>query len=180
MAPNILPNSGRVLLGILSFTSFTPQYHRLREQGHCNGLSPYYVLFDLLCATEQLTIGLFLNVNNAGVLRPDAFVNTPVTAGDWLNLGQLVVVWLCTFYLFILSIRYSSGTHDTRIHKQAISTIFAIFLFFSIVPVLTDASLPASRSESRRWAQDIFVLVHYNLLVPLSTAFNILSVITQS
>ncbi|KXH63067.1 hypothetical protein CSAL01_09954 [Colletotrichum salicis] len=72
MAPNILPNSGRVVMGILSFISFTPQYHRLREQRHCSGLSLYYVLFNLLSATEQLTIGLFLNVNNAGALRPDA------------------------------------------------------------------------------------------------------------
>ncbi|EXF83850.1 hypothetical protein CFIO01_03873 [Colletotrichum fioriniae PJ7] len=162
MAPNILPNFTRVALSILGLVSFIPQYHRLREQGHCNGLSLYYVFFNLLSATEQLTIGLFLNVNNGAALRPDAFVNTPATAGDWLNLGQLVVVCLCSLYL------------------GAVIAIFTVFLLFSIVPVLVDASLPSSRSEPRRWAQDIFALLHYVLLIPLSTAFIIFAAILQA
>ncbi|KAK1489316.1 hypothetical protein CCUS01_03363 [Colletotrichum cuscutae] len=141
MAPDILPNFARVALSILSLISFTPQYHRLREQAHCNGLSLYYVLFNLLSATEQLTIGLFLNINNSASLRPDAFVNIPATAGDWLNLSQLMIVWLC---------------------------------------FITYASLPSSRSEPRRWTQDIFALLHYVLLIPLSTAFIIVAAIAQA
>ncbi|KAI3546531.1 hypothetical protein CSPX01_04186 [Colletotrichum filicis] len=180
MAPDILPNFARVALSILSLISFTPQYHRLREQGHCNGLSLYYVLFNLLSATEQLTIGLFLNINNGASLRPDAFVNTPATAGDWLNLSQLMIVWLCSIYLFTLSIRNASQSHERRIQRGAAITIFVIFLSFSIIPVLIDASLPSSRSEPRRWTQDIFALLHYVLLIPLSAAFIIVAAIAQA
>ncbi|KAF4774330.1 hypothetical protein HER10_EVM0011722 [Colletotrichum scovillei] len=179
MAPDIFPNFARVALSILSLISFIPQYHRLREQGHCNGLSLYYVLFNLLSATEQLTIGLFLNVNNGASLRPDAFVNTPATVGDWLNLGQLMIVWLCSVYLFTLPIRNTSQSHERRIQRGAAITTFVVFLFFSIIPVLIDASLPSSRSEPRRWAQDIFALLHYVLLIPLSTAFIIVAAVPQ-
>ncbi|OHF03004.1 ATP synthase F0 [Colletotrichum orchidophilum] len=179
MAPNILPNSSRFILSILSVVSYLPQCHRLREQGHCDGLSLYYVLFNLLSATEQVTIGFFLNVNNDGSLRPDVFVNTPATAGDWFNLGQLVVVWLCSLYLFILCFRYSSANPDRIGHRQAVMTISTLFLLFSVVPVLIDACQPPSRSEPRRWAQDIFALVHYLLFIPMSTAMTILAVIPQ-
>ncbi|GKT78474.1 hypothetical protein ColTof4_10897 [Colletotrichum tofieldiae] len=118
MVPNILPNWARFIktfsyliasmtlnvgrtLSILTVTSYLPQYHRLREQGHCDGLSLFYVLFNLISATEQFTIGLFLNVNDNGFPRPDVFVNNPATVGDWLNFGQLALVWLCSLLMWV-------------------------------------------------------------------------------
>ncbi|KAF6785367.1 pq loop repeat protein, partial [Colletotrichum sojae] len=86
MVPNVLPNWARFIATLLSYV---PQYHRLREQGRSDGLSLCYVLFSLASATEQLTLGLLLNF---GSPRGDAFVEDPATAGDWLSLGQLVVV----------------------------------------------------------------------------------------
>ncbi|GKT52455.1 uncharacterized protein ColSpa_12636 [Colletotrichum spaethianum] len=108
MVPNVLPNWARLTLNILTVASYLPQYHRLREQGHCDGLSLYYLVFNLISATEQFAIGFFLNVTDNGFPRPDVFVNNPATPGDWFNFCQLAVVWLCSLFLLTGALEDSS------------------------------------------------------------------------
>jgi hypothetical protein len=57
-----------------------------------SGISLYYVLFNLISATELFTISFFFLINN--VEESDVFVNRPPNAGDWLNLAQLALVWV--------------------------------------------------------------------------------------
>jgi hypothetical protein len=60
-----------------------------------SGISTYYVLFNLISATEQFALAFYYVVNHFE--RPEFFVHSPVNAGDWINLVQTAVVavlWL--------------------------------------------------------------------------------------
>jgi hypothetical protein len=76
----------------VSFLSFLPQLHRIWLGKDCSGISPYYVLLNLLSATEQFTIMFFNLVNRSN----DTARNNGrlYDTGDWLNLGQVTVVWI--------------------------------------------------------------------------------------
>jgi len=90
--PNWLRMTLRSILLMLSFLSFFPQLSLVFLRKDSPGISTYYTLFNLICATEQFTLGFFLVVNN--INSPDVFVHDPVNTGDWLNLAQLIVVWI--------------------------------------------------------------------------------------
>ncbi|GJC78773.1 hypothetical protein ColLi_01611 [Colletotrichum liriopes] len=117
-------------------------------------------------ATEQFTIGLFLNVNDNGFPRPDVFVNNPATVGDWLNFGQLALVWLCSLLI--------------RGHRLAASAIYVVFLLISLIPVVLDTLQPPVRSEPRRWVEEIFILFHYLLILPASTIVTVVATAPQA
>ncbi|KAF9880081.1 hypothetical protein CkaCkLH20_02035 [Colletotrichum karsti] len=178
MVPNILPDWARVALTAVTVVSYLPQYHRILEQGDSEGLSLYYVLFNLISATEQLTVGFFLNVNNTGSPREDVFVNNPATAGDWFNLAQLAIVWICSLVLLILCFRYSA-TDGRRLTRDITSATYIFVLSISLVPVVFDAANPDPRSEPRRWAQEIFLFAHYLFFLPLSSILILAAVIPQ-
>lgn len=80
------------VLLVLTGLSFLPQLRLLWLRRDSSGISPYYVLFNLISATEQFTFAFFFVVNNSE--GSDAFVNRPPNSGDWLNLIQLALVWV--------------------------------------------------------------------------------------
>lgn len=79
---------------LLSAVSFAPQLGRLYSRGDSSGISRYYVLFNLISATEQLTLALALVVNTDDGGGSDFFLHRPLTLGDRLNIAQLAAVWL--------------------------------------------------------------------------------------
>lgn len=84
-----------LLIGI-SAISFGPQLKLLWISSSSVGLSPLYTLFNLVSATEQLTLGL------QGILiEPHSFLHVQPKAGldDWLNVVQLTTVWICHLFL---------------------------------------------------------------------------------
>lgn len=85
------------MLSILSFISFLPHFLRIFKNKDSKGVSLYYVLFNLLSATEQFTLGFFYALDP--IEEPDFFVDSPRTAGDWLNFAQLSVVWIMSVLL---------------------------------------------------------------------------------
>lgn len=82
----------RSVLLILTLFPFLPQLYRIFSRKDSSGISAYYVFFNLISATEQFTIAFFLNMNTHK--RCDFFVHDPATAGDWINLAQLGLVWI--------------------------------------------------------------------------------------
>lgn len=78
---------------LLSGASFVPQLGRLYSRGDSSGISRYYVLCNLISATEQLTLALALLVNTDDG-GSDFFLHSPLTLGDRLNMAQLATVWL--------------------------------------------------------------------------------------
>lgn len=79
------------VLLVLSFASFLPQLQLLWLRRDSSGISLYYVLFNLIVATELFTIDLAMLTSVDG---GDIFVHSPATAGDWLNLAQFGTVWV--------------------------------------------------------------------------------------
>jgi uncharacterized protein with PQ loop repeat len=77
---------------IMSLLSFIPQLHRTVSRRNSSGISVYYVLFNLISATEQFALVFFFVVNY--IDDPDMFVQKPVNTGDWLNLAQTAAVLL--------------------------------------------------------------------------------------
>ncbi|KAI1779361.1 hypothetical protein F4818DRAFT_438137 [Hypoxylon cercidicola] len=55
------------------------------------------ILFNLIVATEQFALGLHFIVDNDEIM--DDVVHNPLTLGDWLNLAQFSIVWLCHLVL---------------------------------------------------------------------------------
>lgn len=60
-------------------------------------ISLYYILFNLISATEQFTLGFYYVVSHSQ--DTGFFVSDPRNTGDWLNLAQLTVVWLMSLVL---------------------------------------------------------------------------------
>ncbi len=89
------PNS---LLLALSLASFLPQLGVLLVRRDSSGMSPFYVLSNLLCATEQLTF-IFLSA----VITPDEplITHSPLTLGDWINLGHTAAVWVLWLIVYV-------------------------------------------------------------------------------
>jgi hypothetical protein len=82
------------LLLLASAMSFGPQLHHTFSRRDSTGISTFYVLFNLISATEQFALTFFF-VNYAE--DSDFFVHHPRNAGDWINLAQMsvvVVLWL--------------------------------------------------------------------------------------
>jgi uncharacterized protein with PQ loop repeat len=80
----------------LSFVSFLPQLRLLYTRKDSAGLSLFYLLFNLIVATELFTFS-FLLVVNSGMEekgKPDMFVHNPLDAGDSINLAQFALVWV--------------------------------------------------------------------------------------
>ncbi|TDZ38819.1 hypothetical protein C8035_v006617 [Colletotrichum spinosum] len=174
MVPNVLPNWVRLALSIAAILSYLPQYHCIQEQGHSNGLSLYYVLFGLLSATEHLTLGLLLNITEP---RSGAFVETPATVGDWINLVQLGVVWLCALILFILSIRRSSATFS---YCTTVTAIFVAVFSVSVVPVIAFAVTPKTPVFDHQRILDVFMYTHYLVFLPSTSILIPAAIIPQA
>lgn len=80
-----------LLLG-LSIISFLPQLQLLWTTKNSSGLSLCYLLFNLICATEQFLLAFLYNNNPEA--EPNMFVESPGSLGDWLNLIQITVIWI--------------------------------------------------------------------------------------
>jgi hypothetical protein len=65
-----------------------------------SGISPFYVLFNLISATEQFTqcfAFVLIMAADQGPHNEDTVVHSPPSQGDWINLGHMAVVsvlWL--------------------------------------------------------------------------------------
>jgi hypothetical protein len=80
----------------LSFVSFLPQLRLLYVRKDSAGLSLFYLLFNLIVATELFAIS-FLLVVNSGLEekgKPNLFVHNPPDTGDNINLAQFTLVWV--------------------------------------------------------------------------------------
>jgi hypothetical protein len=80
----------------LSFVSFLPQLRLLYARKDSVGLSLFYLLFNLIVATELFTLSFLLVVNYAREEGggADLFVHNPPDTGDRINLAQFTLVWV--------------------------------------------------------------------------------------
>lgn len=83
------------MLLLLSFISFLPQLWLLWARKDSSGLSLFYVLWNLIVASELFALSFLLVVNSAGEAldKPGIFVHNSQDVRDRINLAQFALVW---------------------------------------------------------------------------------------
>ncbi|KAL3427580.1 ATP synthase F0 [Phlyctema vagabunda] len=153
--------SATVLI-VLSLISFLPQIQRIVRKKSSVDISLTYILLNTISATEQFTLGFYLIAIHGH--DADFFVGDPRNLGDWLNLTQLVVVWLASLVLFAVCLVYAPSSAP----KARAVAIYVAFLLISVVPLFVSALKPGE-GEDERWIDAIFYGVHSMLVNPLVT-----------
>lgn len=98
----ILTNTFSSALCVLSAVSFVPQLLRIAVRRDSSGVALFYVLFNLINATQQLTIGgIYIGFAEE---RPFFAWSWPQSATDWINVVQLLVFWAGTLTLYALEV----------------------------------------------------------------------------
>ncbi|KAK0660439.1 hypothetical protein QBC41DRAFT_330939 [Cercophora samala] len=159
-----VPNWLRVVFLILSLLSFQPQIARLYHRRDSAGISLYYVLFNLIIATELFSISFFHIANNR-YGGTDSFVHDPPSFGDLLNLAQFTVVWMAWVIILALCIIYSHTTSNQP-NPSLIISIYISFLLISIIPLFTDALFADTTDPYHKWTLGFFSAVHMLFINP--------------
>lgn len=84
--------------------SFLPQIRKLLLRRNSSGISLYYVLFNVMVATQILTIDLGLLMSVEG---SDVFITDPISPGDWFNFAQFGIVWALWVLMYVLPFNQS-------------------------------------------------------------------------
>jgi hypothetical protein len=189
---------------ILSFISFLPQLRLLVQRRTSSGISLYYVLFNLISATEQFTISFLFTVTQSE--ESDVFVETPPNTGDWLNLVQFTVVWILWLAMYVClpqEMFFRKGgsaravkANRSKIHRFALclyfpsdrynaprrSTVIAIyisFLLISVVPVFVAAIQDHPDEPYGKWLPAMIHGFHSMFLNPVITLICFAALLAQ-
>jgi len=97
--------TGARFLVLATIAAYIPQHYRVRYHRDSWGISLWYLLLTAIAAAEQFAVllNLFATVrlgDNSNV--PKTVLEDPPSAGDWLNLIQLGVVWYSSLRLYAL------------------------------------------------------------------------------
>ncbi|KAJ5493933.1 hypothetical protein N7463_010020 [Penicillium fimorum] len=164
----------RVILLILATISFLPQLLRIRTKQSITGVSPCYILCNLISATEQFTIYFYLLVNEYDPEGGTIFLHTPPSAGDWFSLCHSAVV-----SLLFLSL-YEYPRHLTVDHRVSLCATYVGFLLVSVIPIFIESLWPMEKGLGRAILSAIFGMVHITIFYPIVTALGILAIFCQA
>ncbi|KAJ5890070.1 hypothetical protein N7504_010880 [Penicillium tannophilum] len=159
------------ILLILTIISFLPQILRIQKKQTTSGISSLCVLWNLICATEQLTIyiyALFFECEPEG----NVFLHSPPSAGDRFSLCHCAVVTILFLALFAQVLFYSS-------RRASLLASYTSFLVVSIIPLFVLAILPID-DEGRRFWSAVFYALHTTLVYPILTALGVLGIYRQA
>lgn len=153
-----------------------------------NGVSPLFVLCNLILATEKLTIYIY-GIFTEGQPDGGIFLHYPPSAGDRFSL------WHCVVVAILFLIPWDNALHDLIPADSAnlipvsrfIQMLFFIryrssiiliasytgFLLISIVPLVWDAISPMDDEQGRELWSAIFYGVHSMLICPILTILGI-------
>ncbi|OBT61485.1 hypothetical protein VE03_09356 [Pseudogymnoascus sp. 23342-1-I1] len=177
MAYTEAPDSLRIVLIVLTAFSFLPQLCLLWSKQDSTGISIGYVLANLLVATEQLTLAMYVTV-----VVPDSaggtFTHSPLSTGDWLNLVQTLVSWAMFMVFFVLCLYLDPSGHNNRSYIE----IYILFFLISLAPEAIDlmGGTPDSAAWPRQDYQQMFAFFHVILINPIVTFIGGLSFFLQA
>ncbi|KAH7175192.1 hypothetical protein EDB81DRAFT_673361 [Dactylonectria macrodidyma] len=158
----LIPYFLRIILSILTFLSSLPQIQRIILKKSSADISLFYILLNTISTTEQFTLGFFCIINHS--YDSDFFVHDPRNLGDWLNLLQLIIVWLMSLILFALCLFYNPSNAP----KGRVVALYVSFLFISVVPLFFDLSIPREGVD-KEWYGALFYGIHSMYINPLIT-----------
>ncbi|KAM0275960.1 hypothetical protein ACHAQH_007223 [Verticillium albo-atrum] len=164
---------------IASFYSFIPQYVEIISRRDFTGISPTYVFFNLLATTAQFALGLHWTVVNEDV--GDTIVHTPPTAGDFLNLCQFGIVWVCHVYMFLLYLWSHPSDPGNKVY---LSSLYGAILVAAFAPIALKTALGTSRNDvkhqDRGWLSAMYGGAYVLLINRAATALVALSFLPQA
>jgi hypothetical protein len=165
----------RSLLLVLTLLSFAPQLQRLRTRQTSSGISTRYTLLQLIYATEQFAIALFVALH---AHKMQYIAHTPRTAGDAINLAQTTVLALA--WLGVASaVLYLPSAHRDMGRSAAV-TIFVVYVLTSIGPVVLLAT-PLDHDDDYLcdYFSAVWYVAHAILFSPIVLCFGLLAPVFQ-
>ncbi|GKZ35915.1 hypothetical protein AbraIFM66950_006750 [Aspergillus brasiliensis] len=128
-----------VIILALTCASFVPQIKHVWQTKDSRGISTAYLLFNLLCITEHV---FFHSLDIAYLWDGSRYLSAPVSVSplDWVNLAQVLGVWVLSNVFFALCLYYSPPTrpHRHRLRTLLILALYSFFLLFTLVPLILD------------------------------------------
>ncbi|OJJ74122.1 hypothetical protein ASPBRDRAFT_192860 [Aspergillus brasiliensis CBS 101740] len=128
-----------VIILALTCASFVPQIKHVWQTKDSRGISTAYLLFNLLCITEHV---FFHSLDIAYLWDGSRYLSAPVSVSplDWVNLAQVLGVWVLSNVFFALCLYYSPPTrpHRHRLRTFLILALYSFFLLFTLVPLILD------------------------------------------
>lgn len=88
------------ILLVLAIISFLPQFLRIQTKHSITGISSFYILCNLISATEQFTFYYYMLFNEYDPEGGTVFLHDPPSAGDWFSLCQTAIVSLIFLGLY--------------------------------------------------------------------------------
>lgn len=88
----ILTAGGSVLV-VLSVASFWPQLDRIWHYPRVDTMSAIWLFLNLLSMTDQFGLQVFIVFLASEC--PGECRKSPITLGEWLDLAQFGLIWLC-------------------------------------------------------------------------------------
>ncbi|PYI34456.1 hypothetical protein BP00DRAFT_484769 [Aspergillus indologenus CBS 114.80] len=165
MGPVLVLLSGLILA--LTWASFSPQIQHVWQTKDSRGISSAYLLFNLLCATEHVflvgrSMALFWALTD---IAPVSFSTL-----DWLNLAQVLAVWVCLNVFFAICLYYR------RRRAPLTLTVYALFLLITLLPLgldlTTDIFCPPNRPNCLLPQRDLITflqIAHQMFVLPVIT-----------
>ncbi|KAL3465922.1 hypothetical protein BJX64DRAFT_251277 [Aspergillus heterothallicus] len=179
MTDDSLPNFARIILLFLTAISFIPQLHRLFWKKNSLGLSPSYVLCNLIVATEQFALMFYMMISMPEAAG-DSFVHDPHTVGDWLNFVQMTITWILFLFVFILTIHYRPSNRA----KRGYVCIYIIYLLISLIPLAIDLIGLTPHLATPSWPEndlrELWAVTHGLLLNALMPPLAAIALIPQA
>jgi hypothetical protein len=165
----------RSLLLVLTLFSFAPQFQHLRARQTSSGISTRYTLLQLICATEQFAIALFLALH---AHKFEYVVHKPRTAGDAINLAQTTVLALA--WLGVAgAVLYIPSAHRDMGRVAAVA-IFVVYVLTSIGPVVFVAALMGPDDDVLcDYFGAVWYVAHAVLFSPIVLCFGLLAPVLQ-
>ncbi|PYH83085.1 hypothetical protein BO82DRAFT_391066 [Aspergillus uvarum CBS 121591] len=176
-------NWSRLLTLTLTWASFIPPIRHVWHTKDSRGISSAHLLFNLLCATDHVFIKAYSTAMLWTLSRLedlpefDLPYEIAVSALDWINLAQVLGIWVLSNIFFALCLYHTPPTRPH--HRLRILLALAIYIFFllsSLIPLAldltTDIWCPPNKPHNCE-IHDLTVspvlLIAHMLLLPIIT-----------
>ncbi|KAE8416195.1 hypothetical protein BDV36DRAFT_284718 [Aspergillus pseudocaelatus] len=164
-----------ILLLIFSIFSFGPQLRRLHQNADSTGVSLAYLLYNIIGATEQLTISFsYLFIAQGS----EFFIHNPLNIGDWLNFLQLAVTWGLSSAVFFFAVFYSPARLGRKVFIIGLYIAFlSVSLLAATLYVLANPC--GANCSGQGWEDFIFLGSHLIFVNPVVTLLAIAALPAQ-
>ncbi|KAF4633686.1 hypothetical protein G7Y89_g4418 [Cudoniella acicularis] len=155
-----------LLLIVMTFVSYLPQYHRMLTLDSSAGLSVASVLSTALVAQVQIATMYYL-FRSAPLMRYGIPIATPPSTRDWLNLAQILTQWVCSLFLFALVIFLPTSTISPAPAVRSKSVVVLLWILHVLLFVLSVAATVGDKGDDLFSVFNIIRNINAGIVNPL-------------